>query len=322
MCFRTAWRAPCTTILPNLQTSWRSGRAIPWQCWSRILAASRAGGCAHCGGDRSGVCYCPSAAPSPPCALLSPYAGYFPPLSLILFPLLYLSPPSSSFWCLLSVQWLGYGLDDRGFETGQGQETLLFSRLATPALGPNQLRYRYFPVTKRPGMMLTADVHKAEIKNWWSCTSPPPLCLHNVDGNKFTFWVLSLSCFHLLVLCYVILFSLILYSFPLVSRPFFAFSFSSVWSPCSSFPSSQPSVKLSGTGNLPSDIIPPYTSSFRKNERNTFKVCFWNLDNVGKWIALVFRPVSEPYRITEIWNCYMKYLKHDAEVDRAPFTLL
>ena len=120
MCFRTAWRAPCTTILPNRQTSWRSGRVIPWQCWSRILAASRAGGCVHCGEDRSAVCYCTYVAPSPPCALLSPYAGYFPPVSLILFPLLYLSF-SSSFWRLMSVQWLGYELDDRDSKLDMGK---------------------------------------------------------------------------------------------------------------------------------------------------------------------------------------------------------
>lgn len=63
-------------------------------------------------------------------------------------------------------------------------------------------------------------------------------------------------------------------------------------------------MTLSGTGNLPADIIPPYTTSFRINEWNTIKICLWNLDNVGKWTALVFRPVSEPFRITEIYNLF------------------
>ena len=106
------------------------------------------------------------------------------------------------------------------------------SRLATQALGPTQLRCRYFPVTKRSGMMMNADLHKAEIKSGWSCTAPPPRCLHNVDEDNFTFWVLSFSCFHLLVFCHIF-FPFILYSFPQVGRPFFAFSFSSIWFPCS-----------------------------------------------------------------------------------------
>jgi len=42
-------------------------------------------------------------------------------LYVILFPLLYLSSSSSSFWCLMSVQWLGYELDDRGSKLGKGK---------------------------------------------------------------------------------------------------------------------------------------------------------------------------------------------------------
>jgi len=44
-----------------------------------------------------------------------------------------------------------------------------------------------------------------------------------VHGDNFTFYVFSLSCFHRLLLFYVIFFSLILYSFPLVRRFFPSF---------------------------------------------------------------------------------------------------
>jgi len=129
-------------------------------------------------------------------------------------PLLYLSPLSSSFWCLMSVQWLGYSLDERGFETGRHRLWVGRSGVrnwATPALGPTQLRYRcYFPVTNRSGMMMTADLHKAEIKSGWSCTYPPPL------PDVFITWMWATLHFgSSSLVVFIFLFSVMWFSFPL-----------------------------------------------------------------------------------------------------------
>ena len=161
------------------------------------------------------------------CWLFSSCISHSIPPLVFIVPLLFLV---MSYVC--TVTRLRAGLS--GVRNWARVRNFTLSRLAIPALGPTQLRYRcYFPVTKRLGMMMTmtAELHKAEIKRGWSCT--PPWCLHNVDGDNFTFWVLSLSCVHLLVLCHVIFFPLVLYSFPLAGRPVFAFSFSSISFPCS-----------------------------------------------------------------------------------------
>ena len=45
-------------------------------------------------------------------------------------------------WIAQSVQWLGYGWDDQGFESQQGQETFLF-KIFRPALEPTQPPCQY-----------------------------------------------------------------------------------------------------------------------------------------------------------------------------------
>jgi hypothetical protein len=81
-----------------------------------------------------------------------------------------------------------------------------------PALGPFP-----FPLTTGTGvisrqqsdrgMMLTADLHKAEIKNDWSCTSPSPYVFMTWMGTALPF----VTC-HLVVFVFL---TFMLFSFPL-----------------------------------------------------------------------------------------------------------
>jgi hypothetical protein len=86
---------------------------------------------------------------------------------------------------------LGYGPDDRGFESHQGLGIFLLTTASRPALGPTQPPVQWVQEAlslgvKRPGH--EADhipSSSAEVKNTWSYTSTPPICRHGV--------VLSLS---------------------------------------------------------------------------------------------------------------------------------
>jgi hypothetical protein len=77
---------------------------------------------------------------------------------------------------------LDYGLNDRGFETQQGQRILLFSTASRPALGPIQ----WVPGTvslgvKRPRRKADhPPPSSAEVKNASSYTFTPPVRLHGV----------------------------------------------------------------------------------------------------------------------------------------------
>jgi hypothetical protein len=75
---------------------------------------------------------------------------------------------------------LGYGLDDRWFESQQGLGVFLLTAASRTALGPTQPPIHRVPESlsvgvKRPGR--EADhlpPSSAEVKNAWSYTSPPP----------------------------------------------------------------------------------------------------------------------------------------------------
>jgi len=78
---------------------------------------------------------------------------------------------------------LGYGLDDRGFESLQGLGIFLFTTASRLELGPNQppiqlVQGAFTPRLKRPER---AAVHfppsKSEVKNVWSYTSAPQYVL-------------------------------------------------------------------------------------------------------------------------------------------------
>jgi hypothetical protein len=81
---------------------------------------------------------------------------------------------------------LGYGLDDRGFESRQGLGIFLFATASRPALGPTQLPIHWVPRALSLGVMRPvrkADhppPSSAEVKNTWSYTSTLPIRLRGV----------------------------------------------------------------------------------------------------------------------------------------------
>jgi hypothetical protein len=80
---------------------------------------------------------------------------------------------------------LGYGLDDRGFESWQGPGIFLFTIVSRPALWLTQPPIQWVRGTlslgvKRPGCGADhSPPSSAEVKNEWSC-SPSPICLHGM----------------------------------------------------------------------------------------------------------------------------------------------
>ena len=79
----------------------------------------------------------------------------------------------------------------QGFEPHHGQE-ILFSITSGPTLVPSLLfrGYRgYFPEVKCSGVMTTCLHLVSGVKNEWSYTSAPPVCLYGGDGyvTLFTF---------------------------------------------------------------------------------------------------------------------------------------
>jgi hypothetical protein len=60
------------------------------------------------------------------------------------------------------------------------------------ALGPTQLPIQwvkgYFLGVKQPGCEVDhLSPYRTEVKNEWSYTAAPPICLHGVDGKHFSF---------------------------------------------------------------------------------------------------------------------------------------
>ena len=78
-----------------------------------------------------------------------------------------------------SLQWVAYRLDDPGLESRlQGPPSLLF----------NGYRALY-PEVKQTGRDVGhTPPSSSEVKNEWSYTSPPPLCLRDVERDKITFY--------------------------------------------------------------------------------------------------------------------------------------
>jgi hypothetical protein len=81
---------------------------------------------------------------------------------------------------------LGYGLDDRGFESRQGLGIFLFTTASRPTLGPTQPPIQWVPGALSLGKEWSgreADhlpPSSAEVTNAWSYTSTPPIRLHGV----------------------------------------------------------------------------------------------------------------------------------------------
>jgi hypothetical protein len=94
------------------------------------------------------------------------------------------------------------GLDGSGVRTQAGAR-YIFLRQKGPVLhwGPQILLFTgyrcYFPGIKRPGLDVDrSPPSNAEVKNEWSYTSTPPICLYDVDGVTFVIILFSLVAFH------------------------------------------------------------------------------------------------------------------------------
>jgi hypothetical protein len=86
----------------------------------------------------------------------------------------------------LSSTALGYGLDDRGFETRQELGIFLFTTASRTDLGLIRYPIQWIPGALYLGVKLPgreadhSPPSSAEVKNAWSYTSTPPVCLHGV----------------------------------------------------------------------------------------------------------------------------------------------
>jgi len=92
---------------------------------------------------------------------------------------------SSGAGAALSVEWVDYGLDDRGSIIGRFNEGILFTA-SRPILRPTQPPIQWVPEAlslgiKWPGREADHSTPStSEVKNAWSYTSTPPVHLHAV----------------------------------------------------------------------------------------------------------------------------------------------
>jgi hypothetical protein len=83
-----------------------------------------------------------------------------------------------------SAWWPGYRLDDWGLIPGRGRDFFLFAIMSRLALGLTQPSLHWVLGVKL--LELEADhssASSAEVKNTWSYTFTPPLCLHGMVLN-------------------------------------------------------------------------------------------------------------------------------------------
>jgi hypothetical protein len=81
---------------------------------------------------------------------------------------------------------LGYELDDPEFDSREGPGIFIFITVSRPALGPIQPPIQWLSGALSPGVKRLgreadhSPPSSAEVKNAWSYTSIPPICLNGV----------------------------------------------------------------------------------------------------------------------------------------------
>jgi hypothetical protein len=72
------------------------------------------------------------------------------------------------------------------FEFRQGQRFFSFPKRQDRLLGPRSLLFTAYQCTFPGHDVNHSRPSSAEVKNGWSYTSAPPICLHGVDREAFT----------------------------------------------------------------------------------------------------------------------------------------
>ena len=85
-----------------------------------------------------------------------------------------------------SVKQVGYGMDGPGLEFRYRQEFSPFSTTSKPALGLSNAYQSSLPGIKRPGHeVYHSPPFNADVKNEWTHTSTPTICIHDMDKDDF-----------------------------------------------------------------------------------------------------------------------------------------
>jgi hypothetical protein len=80
----------------------------------------------------------------------------------------------------------GWAIGVRGFDSRRGPGIFLFTAASRPVLGPTQPPIQWVPGTLSLGVKQLgreadhSPPSRNEVKNAWSYTSTPPICLHGV----------------------------------------------------------------------------------------------------------------------------------------------
>ena len=80
------------------------------------------------------------------------------------------------------------------FDSRKRQDNFLFFKTSRPVLVSTQLPIhwvlRFFPAGTQLGRKVNhSSSQSCEVQNNWTCTSTPPIRLHGVDKDKFTFFL-------------------------------------------------------------------------------------------------------------------------------------
>ena len=97
-------------------------------------------------------------------------------------------------YILLFILWIGYELDGPGFECQQWQDIYSVIQNIQTGSGAHTASYSLDtgvspspPGVKRPGReAIHSPPPNAKVKNKWSYTSAPPICLHSMNSDNFT----------------------------------------------------------------------------------------------------------------------------------------